>query len=89
MLNEQNAIFLMFVAEGYDTAFETSVYKAFRYLKKDIKHDYHFKDIMSFHDHMIHVNMKDFDVIQKDACSFATYFCENLFQQRETADPFK
>ena len=83
MLNEQNAVFLMFVAEGYDTAFETSVYKAFRYVKKEIKHDYHFKDIMSFHDHMIHVNMKEFDVIQKDACSFATYFLVKSYFLRE------
>ena len=32
---------------------------------------------------MIHVNMKDFDVIQKDACSFATYFLVKTYFSRE------
>eukprot|EP00943_MAST-04B_sp_MAST-4B-sp1_P008267 g8267.t1 len=53
-LIKDKTVILFFAAEGYDTAFETSVYKTANYRKNNIKFDYHFKDIITFDHNKIH-----------------------------------
>ena len=79
----KDPIFLTFAAEGYDTAFETSVYKAASYTKHDLRYDYHFKDVILFNNTKIHVHMEHFDTLHRDACSFATYFLVKSYFSRE------
>ena len=79
----KDPIFLTFAAEGYDTAFETSVYKSASYTKHDLRYDYHFKDVISFNNTKIHVHMEHFDTLHRDACSFATYFLVKSYFSRE------